>query len=162
MSRIDKHFHKSLKWARSEAEARELQAQGWRLAPQALCRHHDYALLLEREDHMRAADICRKAGELVGGERAQSHGAKLDNFERIAALWNGWIRARRSDGDFTAHDVGVMMALLKLARTQSGAFNIDDYLDAAGYAGCAAEVAQDLAAGATRRDDRSPPLCESP
>ena len=87
---------------------------------------------------MRAAEVCSKAAELVGGDREAQHGPKLDNFTRIADLWQGWLSARRS-GPLQAHDAAVMMALLKLARTQSGAFNADDYIDAAGYAGCAVE-----------------------
>lgn len=96
---------------------------------------------------MRAAEVCSKAAELVGGDRDAQHGAKLDNFTKIAALWNAWTEIRSGvPAGFTAHDVGVMMALMKIARTQSGGFNIDDYIDACGYAGCAAQVAQELAA----------------
>lgn len=87
---------------------------------------------------MRAAEVCAKAAELVGGDREAQHGPKLSNFTRIAALWQGWLNARQN-GPLHAHDVAVMMALLKLARTQTGDFNADDYIDAAGYAGCALE-----------------------
>lgn len=38
-----------LRWARSEAEAIALQADGWRLAFQRPCHHHEYAILLRRE-----------------------------------------------------------------------------------------------------------------
>lgn len=38
-----------LRWARSEAEAIALQADGWTLARQRLCHHHEYAILLERK-----------------------------------------------------------------------------------------------------------------
>ena len=34
------------------------------------------------------------------------------------------------------------MNLLKIARTQAGKFNLDDYIDAAGYAAIAGEIAQ--------------------
>ena len=34
-----------------------------------------------------------------------------------------------------------MMALLKIARTQSGAMNDDDAIDAIGYIACAGEIA---------------------
>ena len=33
------------------------------------------------------------------------------------------------------------MTLLKLARTQAGKFNLDDYIDACGYAAIAGEIA---------------------
>jgi hypothetical protein len=68
---------------------------------------------------MRAVEIAQKAANLVGGDRDRQHGQKpLD-----------------------AHDVGVMMVCMKLARTQSGAVNPDDYVDACGYAACAGEIA---------------------
>jgi hypothetical protein len=34
-----------------------------------------------------------------------------------------------------------MLEALKIARRYSGAHNIDDYIDGAGYAGCAGEIA---------------------
>ena len=92
---------------------------------------------------MRATDIAAKAADLVGGDRDRQHGAKKDNFDRIAAMWNAWLAIRRDPAaPLTAHDVGAMMAVMKLARTQSGALNLDDYVDCAGYAACAGEVAQ--------------------
>lgn len=91
----------------------------------------------------RATDIAGKAANLVGGDRDRQHGAKLDNFTRIAETWNAWLRIRKdAAAPLTAHDVGVMMVMMKLARTQSGSLNIDDYIDACGYAACAGEVAQ--------------------
>lgn len=90
---------------------------------------------------MRATEICTKAAELVGGDRDRQHGAKLDNFERIAIMWNAWMSVRRDlAAPLDAHDVAQMMSLLKKARTQSGEFNIDDYVDDVGYTSCAGEV----------------------
>ena len=40
-----------------------------------------------------------------------------------------------------------MMALLKVARTQTGAFNLDDFVDAAGYCALAAEMMGEPRAG---------------
>ncbi|WP_159585900.1 DUF6378 domain-containing protein [Chelativorans xinjiangense] len=97
------------------------------------------------EDHtvMRATDIASRAAELVGGDRDRQHGAKRDNFDRIATMWNAWLHTRKEPGaDLSAHDVGIMMVLMKVARTQSGDLNLDDYVDMAGYASCAGEVAQ--------------------
>ena len=96
---------------------------------------------------MKASDICAKAAELVGGERGRQHGTKERNFESIAALWNGYMMIRPKDDQglahpFSAADVGHMMVLLKIARTQHGAHNLDDYIDMAGYAGCAGEIAE--------------------
>lgn len=91
---------------------------------------------------MRATEIAAKASELVGGDRDRQHGQKRDNFTRIATVWNAWLAIRRDPAaPLDAHDVGVLMVLMKAARTQSGAVNLDDYVDMAGYAGCAGEVA---------------------
>jgi len=91
----------------------------------------------------RAVDIAGKAASLVGSDRDRQHGAKHDNFRRIAGVWNAWLAIRKDpSAPLDAHDVGCMMALMKLARTQSGALNVDDYVDACGYAACAGEVAQ--------------------
>lgn len=94
-------------------------------------------------DPRRAVDIADQAASLVGGDRDRQHGAKHDNFRRIAGVWNAWLAIRKEPAaPLDAHDVGCMMALMKLARTQSGALNVDDYVDACGYAACAGEVAQ--------------------
>lgn len=88
---------------------------------------------------MNAADICAKAAEIVAGDREATHGQKVSNHENIADMWNAYL------GDqlvhpIDPHQVAMMMACLKIARTKLGAFNPDDYIDLAGYAGCAAEI----------------------
>lgn len=94
---------------------------------------------------MKASEVCAHAAELVGGAREGEHGNKLSNFANIARLWDSYLACRAAGGPLNAADVGHMMVLMKIARTQTGSFNIDDYVDAAGYAGCAAQVAQELA-----------------
>ena len=88
---------------------------------------------------MKATDICARAAELVGGDRDRQHGAKARNFQNIATLWQAWLSIRK-DEPLTGHDVGIMMALMKAARTQSGDFNEDDLIDAVGYLSCAGEI----------------------
>lgn len=91
---------------------------------------------------MNAPEIAQKAAELVGGDRAEQHGDKEKTFARIAAYWTTYIRSRPDpDAPLTSVDVGWMMADLKKARTQGGAFNIDDFIDGAGYIACAGEIA---------------------
>ena len=96
----------------------------------------------------RATDICAKAAELVGGERDRTHGSKRENFRKIAEMWNAYLRIKPAFEDLTEADVGHLMVLLKVARTQHGAFNADDYIDMCGYAGCAGEIAAEDAADA--------------
>lgn len=95
-----------------------------------------------------AAAICQRAGELVAGDRQSSHGDKMEGHANVAALWNAYLRGRQHERfALTPKDVALMMALLKVARTKTGAHNPDDYVDLAGYAGCAGEIADRQEAG---------------
>jgi hypothetical protein len=95
-----------------------------------------------------APSVCettlRTALELTGGDRAKQHGDKRVNHQNIADLWNAYFGVDAVTGyrHFTAHDVAVMMCLLKIARLKSGSHNPDNYVDLAGYAGIAAECAE--------------------
>ncbi|MBL8582813.1 MAG: hypothetical protein JNL61_11380 [Rhizobiaceae bacterium] len=84
---------------------------------------------------MNAAEICRQAADLVSGDRKDTHGDTTRNHQNIARLWSAYL-----DVPVTPDQVAMMMVLLKVARTKSGAFNIDDFRDMAGYAGCAGEI----------------------
>ena len=88
-----------------------------------------------------AKKIAATAARLVGGDRARKHGDKLVNHGNIAALWSAYLARRGAAVTLTPADVALMMVLLKVARTLSGAHNPDDYIDAAGYAACAGEIA---------------------
>lgn len=87
---------------------------------------------------MKAEDILKCAAGLVAGDRDRQHGAKRQNHENIAALWGAYLGL-----EIKALDVALLMALLKIARTKTGSHNPDDYLDLAGYAGCAGELADE-------------------
>lgn len=90
---------------------------------------------------MKAHDIALKAADLVRGERATQYGPVAENFSRVAVLWNAYMRIRRvPEHDITAEDVGLMLAMLKLARTQ-GTPTEDSYVDLAGYVALAGEMA---------------------
>lgn len=94
--------------------------------------------------------ICEKtlktALELTGGDRAKQHGDKRQNHQNIADLWNAYFADKliKSPSEpFAPIDVAIMMILVKVARTKSGTFNLDNFVDIAGYAGVAAECADD-------------------
>lgn len=103
---------------------------------------------------MRASEIAETAAKLVSGEREAQHGTKMRNFGNIAEMWTSYLRIRRDPGaPLDQEDVGHMMVLLKIARTQLGKYNPDDHFDMVGYAACAGEVAgetSDAAAGLLR------------
>lgn len=86
---------------------------------------------------MKCVEIATKAAELIGGDRARQHGDKRTNHENIAVLWGGYLGV-----ELTAHDVALMMALLKIARTKTGSHNPDDYVDGVGYLAIAGELAE--------------------
>jgi hypothetical protein len=90
---------------------------------------------------MKASEIAMKVAGLVDGEREKSHGTKADNFNNIARLWNAWLDVRFGASGLSGADVAKLMALLKIARMESGEFNEDDAVDACGYAAIAGELA---------------------
>jgi hypothetical protein len=99
---------------------------------------------------MQAVEILTTAAQIVGGDRAKTHGDKKFNHDAIARLWNAYlVNAGVIQSDefgasqlLDATDAANMMILLKIARTQSGGtHNADNYVDAAGYAGVAGECA---------------------
>jgi len=97
---------------------------------------------------MKAHEIAAKAAELVAGDRENQHGSKERNFANIAALWNGYLAIRRDpSAPLTSTDVGHLMVLMKVARTQLGNVNPDDWQDMCGYAACAGETALTESAG---------------
>jgi len=99
----------------------------------------------------RCAEVLSKALELTGGDRAKTHGDKRQNHQNIANLWNAYLGIA-ADADtigvltrpLTAADVATLMCLLKIARMKSGTFNLDNFIDLAGYAGVAAECSDEL------------------
>ena len=90
---------------------------------------------------MNAADLLTAAAGLVSGDRADQHGDMLLNHQNIAAMWNAYLSIRREPGlHLMPDDVAMMMALMKVARTQSGHANDDDLTDAAGYLAVSSQV----------------------
>lgn len=83
------------------------------------------------------AQILDTAKDYVTRDRQNTHGKPEDTFGLIAAYWSAHL-----DTEVSANDVGVMMALLKLARAKANPSNDDNYIDCAGYAACAGELAK--------------------
>lgn len=82
------------------------------------------------------------AEQCVCGEREQDYGSPENNFQTIANMWCDYIARRypKSNVPLDAHDVAIMMCLLKISRIASGQIKEDNYIDLAGYAACAGEV----------------------
>lgn len=85
---------------------------------------------------MTRAETLDKAKQCVCGQRENEYGSPEDNFLTIAKLWSAY-----KNVDFSANDVAMMMALLKIARIRTGTATEDSFVDLAGYAACGAEIA---------------------
>ena len=72
---------------------------------------------------------------LSANDRQKDYGDKVDNHNNIARLWSAYL-----DTDIKAHDVAIMMALLKMARTKLGAVSKDTYIDMAANSAIAGEI----------------------
>ena len=91
------------------------------------------------------AEILEAAGKCVTGGRDEEYGEPEDSFDLIARLWEPYIRAvcvsPSADVTIRPQDVAILMALLKIARA-AVSDKPDNFVDLAGYAACAGEVAQ--------------------
>ena len=80
-------------------------------------------------------DVFDTAKPDVTKDRAADHGDMEDNFQRIADYWSVHLDQR-----IDAHDVAVMMTLLKVARIKSNPRHMDNFIDGAGYLACGGEL----------------------
>lgn len=85
---------------------------------------------------MNRPEILDAAKKCVCGQREQDYGSPENNFGLIGMLWTTYL-----DTLVTAQDVAMMMALLKIARIKTGTGTADSFVDLAGYAACAGEIA---------------------
>ena len=104
---------------------------------------------------MNTTKILEQTKKLVSTDREDKHGDKVQNHSNIARLWSSYITNKTQlNINILPEDVANLMALLKIARTQAGQHNIDDYIDACGYSAIAGEIAE-------KRTELSTPLGEN-
>ena len=84
---------------------------------------------------MNRSEILDTAKEYVTKDRADTHGDAESNFGLIGAYWSAHLNR-----NISAHDVAVMMTLMKLARMKSNPAHVDSAVDAAGYSALAGEI----------------------
>lgn len=90
---------------------------------------------------MKAAMIALKASTLVASDRAKAHGDAARTYALAAALIDTYRKGRRDpNAPLSASDLMKEMVLVKLARSENGEFNNDDFIDMAGYAAIAGEL----------------------
>ena len=89
------------------------------------------------------ADMLHEAADIVSGNRAGTHGEAERSFTAIAELWTAWLQSRKYPDPvgLRASDVAMMMVLLKACRAEWGTPVRDHFVDMAGYAGLAGELA---------------------
>ena len=90
---------------------------------------------------MNSSEILKKTEKLVSTDRADKHGDKIENHENIARMWSSYLQNKtKLNIIILPEDVANLMSLLKIARTQAGSFNVDDYIDACGYLAISGEI----------------------
>tara|TARA_R110000796_G_scaffold100758_2_gene209466 strand:- start:3715 stop:3999 length:285 start_codon:yes stop_codon:yes gene_type:complete len=83
--------------------------------------------------------ILEKALQLVTGDREKTHGNPHKLYAQTAKYWNVYLYGK--DGKpLEPHDITQLVVLQKIARSQNGLMNIDDYVDTAGYASLSYEL----------------------
>ena len=81
-------------------------------------------------------DIIEKVASTILGARQDTYGNPEDSFSLISQYWSVYLRI-----EITPTQVADMMELLKIARRQNQQFHLDNYIDGAGYAILAGELA---------------------
>lgn len=85
---------------------------------------------------MNRSQILDTAKEYITKDRAATHGDAESNFGLIAAYWSAHLNK-----NISAHDVAVMMTLMKLARAKANPKHADNWIDGCGYLACGGEIA---------------------
>ena len=80
----------------------------------------------------------KTALKLLEGKREHEYGNKKENHENIANLWSAYL-----DHNVSAHDVAILMLLLKIARAKIGNPSVDTYIDMVGYSAIAGELSNE-------------------
>jgi hypothetical protein len=81
--------------------------------------------------------ILDEAKRIISSDRNVEYGEPERNFERISDLWSAYLG---EDRVVYAHDVAVMLALVKVARIANSPNKEDHWVDLAGYAACGGEL----------------------
>jgi len=90
---------------------------------------------------MLSTEIMDKVKKLVSSDRDKQNGDSVSNHENIARLWSSYLQNKTKLGIIILpEDVATLMVLLKIARSQGGTFNIDDFVDMTGYSAIAGEI----------------------
>lgn len=99
----------------------------------------------ENDESVDRKEILEAAMRCVCGDREQDYGTPERNFELIGELWTTYLKAKcvspEADVCINGEDIATMMCLFKIARIATGRGKADSFIDLAGYAACAGELA---------------------
>ena len=90
---------------------------------------------LGQRDSPSTVSVAEEAADVVGS-RDDTHGDVRENHEQIAHMWSAYLGV-----GIEPHQVAEMMVLLKVSRCSAGSPDRDHYVDIAGYAQIAGELA---------------------
>lgn len=97
--------------------------------------------MFDEDGPTHTADKILETARNIVAQREGVHGEKNRNMANIRRFWNVFLDTRDNvNAPLTSFEVAMMMALLKIARTQTGQRNADDVLDAIGYLAIGHEV----------------------
>ena len=80
------------------------------------------------DPQQQSATVLTTADQTIHQDRHAEYGTAEDSFGRIAKLWSTYL-----DKEVDAHDVAMLMVLLKVSRSATD-HKLDTYVDMAGYA----------------------------
>lgn len=87
---------------------------------------------------MQRTECLKLAEEAVSKDREEEYGPPEVNLQCTADLWSTYLKHT-----VTAEDVAILNILQKISRTACGPVGPDTYIDMAGYAALAGELADD-------------------
>ena len=101
--------------------------------------------LPEYEQSPRAA-LLNEAKSLITGDRNNQYGPPTQDFTRTAEFWTTYLGDKLAPGEkIEAHDMAIMMTLLKVSRIAWEPTKQDSWADASGYVACGWECVVDEA-----------------
>jgi hypothetical protein len=94
------------------------------------------------DDPVTRRQILEEAINAVCTDRNHQYGGPEQSFTAIAEMWTAYLHCKGHDITIDSHDAAMMLTLFKAARvTTSDSPKADTYVDLAGYAACAGELA---------------------